>query len=1334
MKHLSLWGKIKKMPTIAELQINLDARPITEGTKALNDFANAADRASKAGKENQQVNNTSSSAADKAAKSESDLSAQIDLQTKKLQALGEQRKKLESSGMKSTAPAEYEKLNRIIDANIALVNKQGNAIDMLNAKQDRDSTKRESALAAEVRAQERLNSATIRQENAITAAAARQQRQIENTINGLDRQIKAQNDYNRTIDTLNKARAESGMGGPGDNRTQMSSSQYEQYVKLAQAQRDAAFATEDNSRALLAAERRLETHVASLGKAERASVQYARAERDLNESLKLGKVTQDEYDQKLAAFASKRDKAVAAANDNSAAEAKFEKSLKAVMGAYDPVIRAQEQYNVSSKILTEGLANGTITLDQYTKAMGEQKQALEGVKSAQTGTRDVGEDYQKALNELIPYRAELKNLELQEKILQQQKASGKVTTQQQIDDYNKATATIERNRKEINKRIESSTAASLSYKQEAAAMRGIPAQFTDIVVSLQGGQAPLTVLLQQGGQLKDMFGGVGPAMKAMGTYLLGLVNPATVAAAAFGTLGIAAYQGSQEMVAFNRALVQSANSSGTSASQFAAYRDSIAETGKSAGQAAEALTLMTQGGRIASDMFTQVGEAALNMAKATGTPLKDIVDDFTAIGKEPVEAAVRLDEKYRFLTSAVLANAQALVEQGKEQQAAKLLQGELAEAANKAATEMINKAGTIEKAWNSVTRSIRNTWDTLKGIGRESGVNQVALKAQQDLMARTVERLKEGNLLSSGMSDDDIKNNPAVKQIQSQIDKYQELVDVENKEAAAQGEAENKRREAAEAQDASYKRHISSLEGVEKAEYNLQQVRIENAKINAGGNVNDKQREIMASNEAEALKKLKEAKEKDAKVKPTAIDNRQVQEVKSNLAIINAEYESYYKKVTSLGAAHIVSEEATYRSQKAILEAQREAVSKSYASQISEIEKLSNNKKNSAAQNISLSNQMTKVEADRVVALEKIDSKLDALNIKEKGRLEERTRNIASYKAALDSQLEGLQEEGQRAADGVGRGSRQAGVDRRLGEIDRSFEKQQLGLSKALSSGSMDPTEYAEKLQLLKDNHTAMTEQVIKNDKDIQRANSDWTNGFQAAVDNALDAGMNFAGTMEGMLTGAFNRSGDALAKFVTTGKMNFKDFAYSVMADMAAMAAKQAAMGALGALFKFGMTAASAYFGGGPASAGSTQAGYIGTDFSSYQAQGGAWTGGTQMFANGGAFSNSVVSTPTAFGMSGNRRGIMGEAGPEAIVPLARTSNGDLGIRAMGGFGDSGGKGGTIVNVQVNVDSGGASASSDGGDRFNQFGNELGAFVNQRIYTIINSETKPGGSLQSQG
>ena len=78
-------------------------------------------------------------------------------------------------------------------------------------------------------------------------------------------------------------------------------------------------------------------------------------------------------------------------------------------------------------------------------------------------------------------------------------------------------------------------AMGVSAAQTAAALRQVPAQFTDIVTSLASGQAPLTVFLQQGGQLKDVFGGAGAAARALGGYVVSLVSPFTLVAGAVAT-------------------------------------------------------------------------------------------------------------------------------------------------------------------------------------------------------------------------------------------------------------------------------------------------------------------------------------------------------------------------------------------------------------------------------------------------------------------------------------------------------------------------------------------------------------------------------------------------------------------------------------------------------------------------------------------------------------------------------------------------------------------------------------------------------------------------------
>lgn len=127
--------------------------------------------------------------------------------------------------------------------------------------------------------------------------------------------------------------------------------------------------------------------------------------------------------------------------------------------------------------------------------------------------------------------------------------------------------------------------------------------------------------------------------------------------------------------------------------------------------------------------------------------------------------------------------------------------------------------------------------------------------------------------------------------------------------------------------------------------------------------------------------------------------------------------------------------------------------------------------------------------------------------------------------------------------------------------------------------------------------------------------------------------------------------------------------------------------------------------------------------------ADGGAFSGGTQMFANGGAFSGGteffatggVVTRPTAFGMSGGRMGIMGEAGPEAIMPLRRLPNGRLGVETTGGAGGQQNN----VSVTVNVEGGGSKVDGN-----SENAAQLGRIVSNVVRQELVNQQRPGGLL----
>lgn len=973
-----------------------------------------------------------------------------------------------------------------------------------------------------------------------------------------------------------------------------------------------------------------------------------------------------------------------------------------------------EQGLVSSGAVEAANRRAAAALEEF-NAKRQLKGATDAAAAAEKGQ---AESLNVLLNRIDPTIKKLQELESLQRDLNKQKLSGNINVAE-FERYNRI---LESNKETLTRYSQALNTTGKTAKETAFALRGLPAQFTDIVVSLQGGQAPLTVLLQQGGQIKDMFGGIVPALKAVGGAALAMITPVSVAAGGLAVLGIAAYQGSEELNAFNKAIILSNNAAGVSASQFSQYRNELDSTVTTAGKAAEALTLIASGGRVAGESFQKVAESAILFQKATGQALAETISDFNAIGKDPVDAAVRLDEKYKFLTASVLAQAQALVALGNDSEAATLLQDKLAEATTDAAKKVIEQAGYMERAWNGVKSAITGTYDALKQIGRDTTTTDELTFLEGQLRALEL-RQENNNKYLGGLGGSGI---------QKEIDEQKKLIaqkklrlDYEKYIANEQAKEEDTRRDAVSAQVSSAKRYENAQKGVEAAETNLRKIRLENQKITAGGNVTAEQTIMMTRNEARAVEELAKAKEKESKSKRTPLDTREVTEVKNNLDQLTAEYDGYYKRVTAIGQSGIVSAEATFNSQKSILAAQRAAVSASYDAQIESLQALRDNKKNTAAQNISLDNQMAKAESDRIVALEKIDAKQDVLLAKEQGRLETRTRNIAAYKASLDAQLNNLQEEGARRADGVGRGDRQAGVARQLASNDRSFERQQRELTKSLSDG-MDPEEYTAKLKDLEKAHTEMTAQIVKNDEEIQAANADWTNGFTAAVENAQEAGMNFAGSIQQALTGAFDTAADSLANFVLTGKFNFKDFTVSILSDLAKIAARQATLGALSSLFSFIGGAAGSAFGG--AGAGTTTAS---SGFSEYgqittvQEKGGAWNGGTQFFAQGGAFTNSIVSSPTSFPMSGGKKGVMGEAGPEAIVPLARTADGSLGVRMVGGGEGSGGG----VNVYISITSEGTTTETDE-PQATQFGKDIGDYVDSRYQTLLSRDLKPGGQI----
>lgn len=319
----------------------------------------------------------------------------------------------------------------------------------------------------------------------------------------------------------------------------------------------------------------------------------------------------------------------------------------------------------------------------------------------------------------------------------------------------------------------------MSAKAMNAAMRGVPAQMTDIVTSLQGGQAPLTVFLQQGGQLKDMFGGAGNAARALGGYVVGLVNPFTVAAAAAAVLAVAYYQGSKEAENYNKALILSGGIAGTTASQMADMARQLGQGDYTQGKAAAVIAELAQSGAVAGDQLQKMAATAIDVERATGQAIGKTAEVFKELAKEPLAASIKLNESLHYLTLSTYEHIKSLEEQGKKTEAGRVAMDAYADTMANRAKQITENNGFLETSWRSVGKSAAWAWDQMVGLGRAATGSEQLNKLKLDLAARQA----RGPL--PGMEEAHNKGNKALS---DQIALMERLSGAQQQSAKAQSE------------------------------------------------------------------------------------------------------------------------------------------------------------------------------------------------------------------------------------------------------------------------------------------------------------------------------------------------------------------------------------------------------------------------------------------------------------------------------------------------------------------------------------------------------------------
>ncbi|MDN8617876.1 phage tail tape measure protein [Variovorax ginsengisoli] len=671
----------------------------------------------------------------------------------------------------------------------------------------------------------------------------------------------------------------------------------------------------------------------------------------------------------------------------------------------------------------------------------------------------------------------------------------------------------------------------MSAAATAAAMRGVPAQFTDIVTSLQGGQAPLTVFLQQGGQLKDMFGGLAPAAKAIGGYIASLITPFTLAATAIGALAVAMYQGSQEAQAYAKALVLTGNYLGKTTDQLKEQAAVISQTVGTQGEAAEALAKLATSGKIASESLTDVGAAVVSMNRVLGTSIDEATAVFVKLGDEPAKASAKLNETMHYLNQTTYDRIRALEEQGNKEDAASLAQTTYANATTTRLKQVESQAGVLATAWRMLADDAKKAWDMMQGLGRSQTTGEALTAAQSNLAALQARGPIGGPIVGKSDFAEQMKNAQAtVAELSRKALREQD---------AAYAEGERARTEAAKIAASDRLKTLtdevrSNADKRKKAIADLNRDYQTLGKA-ASGPEYDKQ----VANINEKFKDPKEAKPKAFQDDAATKFLETLRQTEASLAAQLAGEE----KLTDAQKKQVEFQQliADLKDKKILTAEQKSLLASKDAISVQ------------LAKNAGLSSQIEyEKEIEKIVkksAEEAADfaRHMEAINI-----------SMAASQTSRDDQAD-------RSLSAFGLGDRaRAEIDAQK-SIRNEYQRFLTTATKqAAEKNQLGSSEYRAEVERIKEAlDNALSAQTAYFDA-LKSKQADWKNGATTALANYSDAVDNLAAATEKTLGDGFKGAEDALVQFVTTGKGGFKSLADSIISDLARIAIQQTVTGPL--------------------------------------------------------------------------------------------------------------------------------------------------------------------------
>ncbi len=273
--------------------------------------------------------------------------------------------------------------------------------------------------------------------------------------------------------------------------------------------------------------------------------------------------------------------------------------------------------------------------------------------------------------------------------------------------------------------------AGISVGQYKAVMRTLPAQFTDIATQLAGGQNPWLILLQQGGQVKDSFGGMIPMFRGLaGAITLPMVGVTSLAVAT-GALVYAWYQGDSTLSAFNKTLVLSGNQSGLTADRMLTLSRAGQAAGLTFNQARESLAALVNAGVRGGEQFDAINQSVARFASASGVEVDKVAEAFGKLTTDPTSGLIAMARQFRNVTAEQIAYVAQLQRSGDEAGALQAANDIATKGFDEQTRRLKENMGTLETWADKTGKAFKSMWDAILDIGRPESSADMLASAQK---------------------------------------------------------------------------------------------------------------------------------------------------------------------------------------------------------------------------------------------------------------------------------------------------------------------------------------------------------------------------------------------------------------------------------------------------------------------------------------------------------------------------------------------------------------------------------------------------------------------------